>query len=121
MRRDVGVARRAIKRQGFRILLPVFVAAVTETVAAVFVVQSDSKVVQQVCKDIDPRAVLRRGGLRRSRMHDNSPDVSGMTDTQIEVANCEELRAASNHARDVTKRNCVSRTREREDKESSYS
>lgn len=81
MRRDV--ARRAIKRQGFRILLLVFAAAVTETVA-VFIVQSDSKVAQQVCNDIDPRAVLRCGGLR-SPAYDNSPDVSddGVTDTRI--------------------------------------
>lgn len=69
-------AAGAIKRQGFRILLLVFVAAVTETVA-VFIVQSDSKVAQQVCNDIDPRAVLRcGGGGLRSPAYDNSPDVS---------------------------------------------
>lgn len=86
--------RAAIKRQGFRILLLVFVAALTETVA-VFIVQSDSKVVQQVCKNIDPRAVLRCDGLR-SHMHDNSSDVSSTTDTQIR--SCElSLRAASNN------------------------
>lgn len=65
---------------------------------AVFIVQSDSKVVQQVCKDIDPRVVLRCGGLR-SRMCDNSPNVSSsMTDTQIRsremygvIKNCEHI------------------------------
>lgn len=104
MRRDV--ARRAIKRQEFRILLLVFAAAATETVA-VFIVQSDSKVVQQVCNDIDPRAVLRCDGLR-SRMYDNSRDVSDMIDTQIisrelygVIKSCEQ------HAR-CDKRNCVS-------------
>lgn len=77
---------------------------------AVFIVQSDSKVVQQVCKDIDPRVVLRCGGLR-SRMYDNSSDVSSsMTDTQIRsremyIKNCEQSRAHCH------KRNLCSRTR----------